>query len=161
MHKAAFTELVSKLRLLNPQQLAQLGTELTHSQRRVETVLALDARCGEDAEPGCPRCSSSKRSRWGHTRTGAQRWRCGDCEATWSGLTGTPIAGIRRPDLFIDLMRNMIEAERPWSCRKAAKNLKISRSQDLTAYGLAMAHGDHPPFAAGKGGVHVWYRGGR
>lgn len=127
MHKAAFTELVSKLRLLNAQQLAQLGTELTHSQRRVEAVLALDARCGEDAEPGCPRCSSSKRSRWGHTRTGAQRWRCGDCEATWSGLTGTPIVGIRRPDLFIDLMRNMIEAERPWSCRKAAKNLKISR----------------------------------
>lgn len=51
MHKAAFTELVSNLRLLNPQQLAQLGAELPHSQRRVEAMLALDARCGDDADP--------------------------------------------------------------------------------------------------------------
>lgn len=127
MHKTAFAELVSRLRLLTPQQLAQLGTAVTGSQRQVEAVLALDARCGEKTGQGCPRCTSSNRCRWGHTRTGAQRWRCDDCNATWSGLTGTPIAGIRRPDLFIDLVRNMIEAEKPWSCRKAAKELDISR----------------------------------
>ena len=127
MHKTAFAELVSSLRALTPQQLAQLGTAVTDSQRRVEAVLALDARCGEEVGQGCPRCASSKRCRWGHTRTGAQRWRCDDCGATWSGLTGTPIAGIRRPDLFIDLMRNMMEAEKPWSCRKAAEKLGISR----------------------------------
>lgn len=127
MHRTAFTELVSKLRLVTPQQLAQLGTAVTNSQRRVEAVLALDARCGKEAGQGCPRCASSKRCRWGHTRTGAQRWRCDDCGATWSGLTGTLIAGIRRPDLFIDLVRNMMAAEKPWSCRKAAEKLDISR----------------------------------
>lgn len=127
MHKTAFTDLVSRLRLLTPQQLAQLGAALTDSQRRVEAVIALDARCGEEQSAGCPRCAATTRSRWGHTRTGAQRWRCGDCGATWSGLTGTPIAGIRRPDLFIDLLRNMIEADKPWSCRKAGTKLGISR----------------------------------
>ncbi len=55
MHKPAFAELASRLRLLTPQQLVRLGTAVTDSQRRVEAVLALDARCGEEADQGCPR----------------------------------------------------------------------------------------------------------
>lgn len=50
MLKPAFTELVSKLRLLNPQQLAQLGVELEHAQRGVEAILALDTRCNDNIE---------------------------------------------------------------------------------------------------------------
>ncbi|WP_394155411.1 hypothetical protein [Loktanella salsilacus] len=127
MHKTAFAELLSSFWALTPQQLAQLGTAVRNSERRVEVVPALDARCGEEASRGCPRCALSKRCRWGHTRTGAQRWRCDYCGATCSGLTGTPIAGIRRPDLYIDLVRNMMEAEKPWSYRKAVEKLGISR----------------------------------
>ncbi len=68
MDKTAFAEFISKLRLLTPQQLAQLGTAVTDSQRRAEAVPALDARCTKEAGQDCPRSASSKRCRWGHIR---------------------------------------------------------------------------------------------
>ena len=48
--------------------------------------------------PRCPRCGSSKVHRWGRF-SGRQRYRCrGRCQRTFSDLTGTPAAYIKKID---------------------------------------------------------------
>jgi len=109
---------------LPPAQISKVESAITTARRRAEAAVEIDA-IGE-VRP-CPRCGGHHRISWGTTRSGARRLRCKDCELTWTGRTGTPLAGIRRPDLFIELLRNMFEGESPWSCRKAATKLGISR----------------------------------
>lgn len=128
MQKSSFTRLVEAVRRLSPQQIAKLDEVLTFERRRVHAVITLDQRAGEgEVAACCHRCGGRKRARWGRTRTGAQRWRCAQCNATWSGLTATPIAGIHRPDLFLELVKNMFGEGTPLSCRKAAARLGVSR----------------------------------
>lgn len=128
MDQSTFARILSSLSDLTPQQITQLADALTRSRRRVEAVVVIDELGANRNDRGaCPRCSHKDRCRWGRTRTGAQRWRCGRCGATWCGSTGTPLARVRRPDLLIELARNMFETDTPWSCRIAAKELGISR----------------------------------
>jgi transposase-like protein len=128
MQKTSFTRLLNALVRLNPQQIKQLDETLCTIRRRVDAVIAVDSRCeGHGTQVICQECGHEGRTRWGKTRTGAQRWRCKRCSFTWSGLTSTPLAGVHRPDLFLELVRNMIDADKPWSCRKAAAALGISR----------------------------------
>lgn len=124
----AFSQLLDRIPALNPQQLAQLDEVVVRSRRRVEATLVVDERSSQGgAVEACPHCADTRRCRWGRTRTGLQRWRCGGCGATWCGATGTPLARVHRPDLLVELVRNMFEAEKPWSCRSAARHLGISR----------------------------------
>lgn len=46
---------------------------------------------------GCPHCASRQLQPWGHA-SGLQRYRCGDCRRTFNGLTGTPLARLRKKD---------------------------------------------------------------
>lgn len=128
MQPAAFIDFISCVPTFTPQQLARLSEVVARSRQRAEAVMAIDDRCATgEAGGACPRCSCHQRCRWGRTRTGAQRWRCRDCGATWCGMAGTPLMGIRRSAAFVNLLRNMLTAEKPWSCRRAANSLGISR----------------------------------
>jgi transposase-like protein len=49
--------------------------------------------------PQCPSCGSSCIGRWGH-RQGLQRYRCRDCKRTFNALTGTPLARLRKKELW-------------------------------------------------------------
>ncbi|MCK0167802.1 IS1595 family transposase [Jannaschia sp. S6380] len=110
---------------LPPAQIARAEAALATARRRAEAVVEIDA-VGE--ERACPDCGGQHRSRWGKTRTGAQRWRCGDCDRTWTGRSGTPIARVHRPGLFIEVARNMLDPDdAPLSCRKLGSRLGISR----------------------------------
>jgi transposase-like protein len=113
---------------LTPHDLRQAEAMVAGARERAEAVLEIDAR----AEPGgaaasCLRCGGGARMRWGRTRTGAQRWRCSSCHATWSGRSGTSLARVHRPDLVVALARDMIEAPQPMSCRRGAEVLGASR----------------------------------
>lgn len=116
--------LLASLSSLPPRKIAKAEAALATARRRAEAVLVIDAACPERL---CPHCGSRERSSWGSTRTGLRRWRFKDCSRTWCGSTDTPMAGIRRPDLLIDLVRNMFEADKPWSCRVAGRELGICR----------------------------------
>lgn len=48
---------------------------------------------------GCPRCGSRSVRRWGRAN-GLPRYRCADCKRTFNGLTGTPLARLRKKDLW-------------------------------------------------------------
>ena len=113
---------------LTPYDLRQAEGMVAEARERAEAVLEIDARA-EAGGPAssCPRCGDDARIRWGRTRTGAQRWNCSGCGATWSGRSGTPLARVHRPDLVVALARDMSEAPQPMSCRRAAEVLGASR----------------------------------
>ncbi len=121
-------ELVLMLARLTPHELRQAEAMLSEARGRAEAVLEIDARA-EAGGPSasCPRCGGDERIRWGRTRTGAQRWSCSACGATWSGRSGTSLARVHRPNLVVALARDMIEAPQPMSCRRAAEVLGASR----------------------------------
>lgn len=110
---------------LPPAQIAKAEAALATARRRAEAVVEID---GAGEERACPHCGSCHRSRWVTTRTGAQRWRCKACDRTWTGRTGTPLAHIHRPGLFIEVARNMLDPlDTPLACRKLGKKLGVSR----------------------------------
>ncbi len=80
-----------------------------------------------EREQACPHCGSDRCQRWGQTRTSVQRYRCSDCERTYSGLTGSLICGLHRHDLFFEAIRNMFSGHR-LSCRKLGR--RLGRSKD-------------------------------
>lgn len=116
--------LLAAIASLPPRRIAQAEAALATARQRAEAVVEIDGACPERP---CPHCGGQERSSWGSTRTGLRRWRCKGCARTWCGSTGTPMAQVRRPDLLLELVRNMFEAEKPWSCRLAAKELGVSR----------------------------------
>ena len=70
---------------LTPQELGQAEGLVAEARKRAEAVLEIDARADADGPvASCPRCGGNARTRWGRTRTGAQRWHCSGCGATWS-----------------------------------------------------------------------------
>ncbi|CUH40407.1 Transposase [Jannaschia seosinensis] len=122
---AEFSRMLARL---TPQELRQVEGIVAEARKRAEAVLEIDARA-EAGGPAssCPRCGGDERIRWGRTRTGAQRWNCSGCGATWSGRSDTPLARVHRPDLVVALARDMIEAPQPMSCRRGAEVLDTSR----------------------------------
>ena len=122
------TEFGRLLARLSPQELRQAEGLVADARKRAEAVLEIDARADAGGPAACcPRCGADARTRWGRTRTGAQRWNCSGCGATWSGRSGTPLARVHRPDLVVALARDMVEAPQPMSCRRGAEVLGVSR----------------------------------
>ena len=113
---------------LTPHELRQAEGMLGEARERAEAVMEIGARA-EMGGPAaaCPRCGGGERVRRGRTRTGAQRWRCSGCGASWSGRSGTPIARVHRPDLMAALVRDRVVAPQPLSCRRAGRALGLSR----------------------------------
>ena len=110
---------------LPPAQIAQAEKALGAARRRAGAVVEINAAGQQRA---CPRCGSTHRARWGSTRAGAQRWRCKGCSGHWTGRSGTPLVGVHRPGLFIEVARNMLDTnEVPLSCRKLGRRLGLSR----------------------------------
>ncbi len=47
---------------------------------------------------------------------------------TWTGRTGTPLARVHRPGLFIEVARNMLDPDdAPLTCQKLGRRLGVSR----------------------------------
>ncbi len=110
---------------LPPAQIVKVEIALATARRRAEAVFEIDAVGQERA---CPHCGGADQTSWGSTRAGTHRRRCKTCERTWTGRTGTPLAHIHRPGLFIEVIRNMLDPnEEPLACRKLAFRLNISR----------------------------------
>lgn len=116
-------ELIELIGRLPPTQIAEAERALRDARHGAEATIEIDLAA---AGRTCPCCGGTHKVRHGQTRTGAQRWRCRDCGRTWSGLTGTPVRGIHRPDLFLRALRDMM-GDTPRSCRKLASVLGISR----------------------------------
>ena len=59
---------------------------------------------------GCPHCGGDELRRWGKAN-GKPRHRCANCRKTFNGLTGTPLARLRRADRWHDQARALMSGE--------------------------------------------------
>ena len=99
MAEAFFEQLWSAIDRLTERQRAALGRELA---RTPEERLVLAALNGPAFRPQrCPHCDGPRLQRWGMAG-GVQRYRCSACLRTCNPLTGTPLARLRRRDLWLE-----------------------------------------------------------
>jgi transposase-like protein len=71
--------------------------------------------------PTCPRCGSARVQRWGKI-AGIQRLRCRACARTFNPLTGTPLARLRRRDLWLG---HALVLEAGLSLRRGARAIGV------------------------------------
>ncbi len=128
-------------------------------------VLSADGRVAigwldsEQVPARCPRCGSTDVCRWGRASPargaaiGARRWRCRSCCRTYSGSTGTVLAGIRAPGKFRAVVADMLGPS-PASCRHLATLLGLDkmtiwawRMKAAAAFALGRAEGSTGPVA--------------
>jgi len=93
------------------------------SQERVAALL--NERVA--ASPICPRCGSARVQRWGKI-DGVQRLRCRGCTRTFNPLTGTPLARLRRRDLWLGHARVL---EAGLSLRRGAQAIGVHYNTTL------------------------------
>ncbi len=72
----------------------------------------------------CPHCNETKVQRWGKCN-GLQRYRCKNCRRTFNSLTGTPLARLRKKEIWIDFAKCMNEG---LSVRKSASICKVNKN---------------------------------
>ncbi len=75
-------------------------------------------------EMKCPHCSETKVQRWGKC-SGLQRYRCKNCRRTFNSLTGTPLARLRKKEIWIDFAKCINEG---LSVRKSASICKVNKN---------------------------------
>ncbi len=120
-----YHRLLEALSELNPAQIEDEQTKLLDLRRRTEAISEIEARAKQGAK--CPFCGDDQRQKWGRTRTKIQRYRCSGCKKTYSGRTGSAIARIHQPDLFMVALRDMLGASAPKSVRELARHLGIDK----------------------------------
>lgn len=92
-----FKKFLSKTESLTHTQRKRLLLEInenTHSK----SVDLIESQF-EDIK-SCPHCESMLFSRWGKSNK-LQRYRCGECKATFNALTGTPLARLRHKERWL------------------------------------------------------------
>jgi len=89
-------------------------------QRREETVALIESATEDNR--ACPRCGSRRHHRHGHA-SGMQRFRCRDCGRTFNALSGTPLARLRKKELWVDYLDSMVDST---TIRKAARKLGVA-----------------------------------
>jgi hypothetical protein len=61
-------------------------------------------------QTGCPHCGSRKLQGWGHV-SGLPRYRCTECRRSFNALTGTPLARLRKKELWAEQAQALITGE--------------------------------------------------
>ena len=90
----------------------------------VPPVPASAAAQSRVASAGCPHCASRQLQRWGQA-SDLQRYRCSECRRTFNGLTGTPMARLRKKERWVDQAKALITGE---SVAKAAKRCGVAQT---------------------------------
>ena len=73
---------------------------------------------------GCPHCGCRKLQRWGGA-SGLPRYRCSECRRTFNGLTGTPLARLRKKEHWADQTKALMTGE---SLVKAAQRYGVAET---------------------------------
>ncbi|MCV2870671.1 IS1595 family transposase, partial [Defluviimonas sp. WL0002] len=120
-----FRRFLDALDRLNPAQIEDAQSKIRDIRRKTEAISEIEARTIQDHK--CSFCGDERRQKWGRTRTKVQRYRCAGCQKTYSGTTGSAIGRLRRPDLFIVALRDMLGTAAPQSVRKLARRLGLNK----------------------------------
>ncbi len=124
MDEGVFKAFCGGIEKLTVGQMRELNQMLRTLSARTEVLAKIDAR-GEVLD-FCLYCGDTVIRRWGETRTGLQRFRCLTCGKTFSSASGTPLACVRRPDKFLQVVEDML-SRAPSSCRVLAERLGLDK----------------------------------
>ena len=120
----------------------ELGSDDDCMRRRLDRAARVPAAAGRSetapavlailndtsgVKPSCPSCTAVGVRRWGFA-DGLQRFRCKTCQRSFTLLTGTPLAPLRRRDLWLDHAQLLHEGS---SIRVAARRLGVHRNTSL------------------------------
>ncbi len=123
MKQEKFSALLREIETgLSNDQAEQLGVFLTTLGDEGEVFSIIEKRLDDD--PKCPHCGETKLYRHGMAH-GLRRYKCTGCNKTFNALTGTPLARLRKKELWLDYWRCLHESQ---TVRKAAKRLNVSIS---------------------------------
>lgn len=121
MQPQHFQAFLARLGELTAEQMRVLGATMAGS--RTDAVAIIEARFAAGA--ACPNCSATQLKRSGHTG-GLQRYKwLGDCGRTFTALTGTPLAGLHKREMWLAYSKAMIDHA---SVRKAAEICDIDKT---------------------------------
>ena len=120
-----FRKLIKRLGDLNPAQVQDAEARITELRRRTEAITEIESR--GRASGRCPHCQCSDREKWGRTRTNIQRYRCLGCGRTFTGRTGSEIQNLHRPDLFLEVVKDMLGDRPPSSIRQLSRLLGLNK----------------------------------
>lgn len=122
MKKQEIKALTSAIGKLSAKELSTVRKALDRRENRVEADV-FEADMAE-AVKACPHCRHRKLKSAG-SKGGRKRFKCVGCSKTFNAFTGTPLAGLHKPDVFLDNARGMIEGI---TIRKTADMLGCSVS---------------------------------
>lgn len=122
MRARELKQLLSMATRLTPHQRGQLQARLASDLALDEALAMIEASLPE--QPACPSCQHERTVRNGQAN-GLQRYKCRECGTTFNALTGTPLARLRRRDLWLQQARALDEG---LSVRKAAQRMGVHRT---------------------------------
>jgi transposase-like protein len=114
-----FRTLVEQLGDLSPVQRDALVEALMAKGSGDQVVAMIETRFA--AAPSCGHCGAADFKPWG-SASGLKRYMCRACERTFNALTGTPLAGLRLREKWLDYARSLVDGV---SLRKAAARTDI------------------------------------
>lgn len=120
-----FRHFLDRFNDLNPAQIEDARTKIRDIRRKTEALAEIESRT--EQEHKCPHCGAERRQKWGRTRTNVQRYRCLGCQKTFCGRTTSRIGHIHRPDLFLEVIRDMLGTRAPSSIRQLANRLGLDK----------------------------------
>jgi len=107
MRNADFRALLDALGDLTPRQRDALVGALDRGDSEAVREVIME-RYADGVR--CPHCEADRVIRWGQT-SGLPRWRCKECRRTFTPLTGTPVAHLRRRDRWADYGESLRRGE--------------------------------------------------
>lgn len=122
MKAQAFRDWLQTLSKLTAHQRDQVEAMLHQSVPDQHTENFINRRA--DELHACPHCYSGDVLLWGKD-SGIQRYRCHSCRKTFTALTGTPLAHLRRRDAWLTYGQALIDG---LSVRKAATLSGVHRT---------------------------------
>jgi transposase-like protein len=122
MDARRFQRLLCVVAELSERQRAALIRVLRGVGEGAEAIAIAESRRPADAP--CPHCSHERVQPWGHSN-GLQRWRCKSCRKTFNALTGTPLAGLRKREVWLEHGRALADGV---SLRKVAERCDVALS---------------------------------
>ena len=122
MRAAEFQKLLGELGQLDAGQRAAAIRVLSGVDETRQAIEILEA--GGASGPACPHCGHAHVQPWGQSNQ-LHRWRCKGCARTFNALTGTPLAGLRKRELWLEHGRALVDGV---SLRKVAARCGVALS---------------------------------
>ena len=122
MKEVKFNKIVSQVQELNHDQRLQLRKKIEHCSDLKQVCDLLESRIEDN--PHCPHCQSNHFIKHGF-RNNLTRYRCKNCTKTFNALTGTPLAKLRKKELWSSYSQCLLDSK---TLRKSAKSIKIALS---------------------------------